>query len=199
MASVYPGALDAFATDKTNATVAEDDHPGHHNDLADAVNKIEAELGVNPSGAAASVADRLAGSLFTFEQSHYAGWSATDVATGTGFDWDSTLASGNELLDLTGSTTNPTFLDTAALYHIQVYMSFNDEDVTKFARVDIYGNASSASDSAALFGPGAEGPTLSTSLLLLGSDSLYVDLVHDYGAGLTVAGFDAYITKLGGS
>lgn len=59
MASAYPGALDSFATNKANATATTTDHPNHHNDLADAVNKIEAELGVTPSGAAATVAARL--------------------------------------------------------------------------------------------------------------------------------------------
>lgn len=47
MASAYPGALDTFATNKANATATTTDHPAHHNDLADAVNKIEAQLGVN--------------------------------------------------------------------------------------------------------------------------------------------------------
>lgn len=59
MASVYPGALDTFATNKADATATATDHPAHHNDLADAVNKIEAELGVNPSGASATVVARL--------------------------------------------------------------------------------------------------------------------------------------------
>lgn len=59
MSSVYPGGLDSFATDKTNDTVQEDDHPEHHNDLADAVNKIEAELGTNPSAGSSTVADRI--------------------------------------------------------------------------------------------------------------------------------------------
>lgn len=59
MASAYPGALDSFATNKANATATTTDHPTHHNDLADAVNKIEAELGTDPSGALATVKARL--------------------------------------------------------------------------------------------------------------------------------------------
>lgn len=50
MASNYPGALDSLATNKSDATTMATDHAAHHNDLADAVNKIESELGVNPSG-----------------------------------------------------------------------------------------------------------------------------------------------------
>ena len=59
MASAYPGGLDSFATNKADATTTPTDHPGHHNDLADAVNKIEAELGVDPAGAEATVVARL--------------------------------------------------------------------------------------------------------------------------------------------
>lgn len=61
MASSYPGSLDNLATNKqddTNAATGADmgvsssvgDHATHHNDIADAINKIEAELGTNPSG-----------------------------------------------------------------------------------------------------------------------------------------------------
>jgi hypothetical protein len=59
MSSTYPGALDSIAHDKTNATVTQDDHPGHHNLLADAISKIEAELGTDPSGTYATVVARL--------------------------------------------------------------------------------------------------------------------------------------------
>jgi len=69
-ASTYPGTLDAFATNKqddTDATSGSDlglsttvgDHATHHNNLADAINKIEAELGVNPRGTFADVVTRL--------------------------------------------------------------------------------------------------------------------------------------------
>lgn len=46
MASVFPDALDSFATNKADGTATPTDHPGHHNDLADAVNKIEANAGL---------------------------------------------------------------------------------------------------------------------------------------------------------
>lgn len=59
MASTYPATLDTFATNKANATATTTDHPAHHNDLADAVNKIEAELGTDPAGAVATVKARL--------------------------------------------------------------------------------------------------------------------------------------------
>ena len=49
MASSYPGSLDSLGTAAANATTTEDTHPAHHNDLADAVNKIEAALGTNPA------------------------------------------------------------------------------------------------------------------------------------------------------
>lgn len=59
MASSYPTALDTLATNKADATTSSTDHPNHHNDLADAVNKIETELGINPKGNASDVATRL--------------------------------------------------------------------------------------------------------------------------------------------
>jgi hypothetical protein len=54
----YPPA--ALATGKTNATPQVNDHPTHHNDIAQAVNDIVAELGTNPSGTYTDVTDRLA-------------------------------------------------------------------------------------------------------------------------------------------
>jgi microcystin-dependent protein len=61
MSSIYPGAIDTALAPagKTNATPTLDDHPDHHNLLADALEKVETELGPNPSGANATVADRL--------------------------------------------------------------------------------------------------------------------------------------------
>jgi hypothetical protein len=59
MASNYPGAIDTLATNKTDSTVAAGDHAPHHNDLADAVNKIEGALGTTPQGTSATVKARL--------------------------------------------------------------------------------------------------------------------------------------------
>lgn len=61
MSSSYPGSLDTFTTNKqddTDATAGTDlglttttgDHAQHHNDLADAANKIESAVGINPAG-----------------------------------------------------------------------------------------------------------------------------------------------------
>jgi hypothetical protein len=60
MASGFPGSLDNFATNKADATATATDHAGHHNDLADAVNKVEAELGTDPSNGYATVKARFA-------------------------------------------------------------------------------------------------------------------------------------------
>jgi hypothetical protein len=57
MASNYPAGLDTFATNRvTGQTIA----AATDNDHSDAINKIEAELGTNPSGAEATIAARLA-------------------------------------------------------------------------------------------------------------------------------------------
>lgn len=50
-----PGAL---AVDKVNATPAVDDHPNHHNAVANAVNDIVTELGTTPKGGSASLSAR---------------------------------------------------------------------------------------------------------------------------------------------
>lgn len=63
MASLFPGNLDSFATNKNDASVMVGDHPTHHNDIADAINKIEIELGINPSASYASVAARFASTV----------------------------------------------------------------------------------------------------------------------------------------
>lgn len=49
--SVFPGAIDDISpAGKSNTTPLVDDHPNHHNLLADAIEKIERELGTDPSG-----------------------------------------------------------------------------------------------------------------------------------------------------
>lgn len=58
MGSTYPTTLDAFSTAHAN-NVGEPVDADDVNDLADAANKIEAELGLNPSGPLATVRARL--------------------------------------------------------------------------------------------------------------------------------------------
>jgi hypothetical protein len=55
MASVYPGALDSLDTTWADSDSTATAHPAHHADLADAVNKIEAELGTDPAVASTDV------------------------------------------------------------------------------------------------------------------------------------------------
>jgi len=59
MASSYPGGLDNFSTSHQD-DVDEIIHASTVNDNADAINKIEAELGTNPKGSAADVKTRIA-------------------------------------------------------------------------------------------------------------------------------------------
>lgn len=58
MASSYPGALDTLPTSHQN-NVNEAVNATDVNNLADAINKVEAALGINPSGSYASVVNRL--------------------------------------------------------------------------------------------------------------------------------------------
>lgn len=59
MSSGYPGSIDAFATNHVDS-VGEVIEAADINDLADAVNKIEGELGTNPSASFSTVTARLA-------------------------------------------------------------------------------------------------------------------------------------------
>lgn len=63
MASSYPGAFDSFPTitaDKLlSDAVGGRAHRAMHNDMGDVIEAMQAELGLNPSGAAATVAARL--------------------------------------------------------------------------------------------------------------------------------------------
>jgi hypothetical protein len=49
MPSTFPGALDAFATTRVDATVMAATHPTDHNNENDAINKIEAYLISSPN------------------------------------------------------------------------------------------------------------------------------------------------------
>ena len=64
MASNYPGSLDSFDTiasdKKTSDAVGGRTHRAMHNDLGDAIEAVQSELGTNPSGSDAWVAARLA-------------------------------------------------------------------------------------------------------------------------------------------
>ncbi len=63
MASSYPGAFDSFPTitaDKLlSDTVGGRAHRAMHNDMGDVIEAMQAELGLNPSGQAATVVARL--------------------------------------------------------------------------------------------------------------------------------------------
>ena len=63
MASNYPGSLDSFDTiasdKKTSDAVGGRTHRQMHNDLGDAIEAVQSELGTNPSGSDATVAARL--------------------------------------------------------------------------------------------------------------------------------------------
>src|SRR3954464_1419115 len=55
----YPTTLDNVAANKTDATPSAVDHAAHHNTLAGAMNRVQAELGLTPSADHASIGERL--------------------------------------------------------------------------------------------------------------------------------------------
>ncbi len=97
MASAYPAGLDAFSTGRTNATAMTVTHPADHNDANDALNKIEAELGTNPSGSQATVKDR----LDLLNPAAPSAYTLTGVNTDRAINVDSTTV--NELLNVVGT------------------------------------------------------------------------------------------------
>lgn len=129
MASSYPGGLDSFATNKANATATVTDHPAHHNDLADAINKIEAELGTNPSGAAASVAAAIAAVSAPFAAIPNTPVSVASVTDVTLFTHDLTGVAAGDIIEVdiwgilqngTGANRTTTFtLDFDARFDIE--------------------------------------------------------------------------------
>ncbi len=57
--SGYPTALDSLPTSSANSTSSFDTHPALHNDVNSAVNAVQSELGLSPSGSHATVKARL--------------------------------------------------------------------------------------------------------------------------------------------
>lgn len=60
MASNYPGALDNLTNPAPTDTQATVSHAAQHANANDAIEAIQAELGVDPAGTAATVAARIA-------------------------------------------------------------------------------------------------------------------------------------------
>ena len=60
MPAEYPAAVATIASDKTNNTVDDTDHPNHHNKLALEVVATQTTLGTNPQGGSTDVKTRIA-------------------------------------------------------------------------------------------------------------------------------------------
>jgi hypothetical protein len=84
MASVYPANIDSFPTNHQD-DAGEVIHAQTTNDIADAVNKIEAELGTNPSGSLATVAAVTAPLIGDESAIYNATANAADTYLNTGF------------------------------------------------------------------------------------------------------------------
>jgi hypothetical protein len=97
MASAYPTGLDSLSTTKADATATLTDHKNHHNDLADAVNKIEAELGTSPSAAYADVTAR----LLAIQPAAPSAYTVTNLTTDRVLDADASTL--NEVADVLGT------------------------------------------------------------------------------------------------
>ena len=105
MASTYPTSADSFtavtADTKTSAEVGGRTHSEMHNDLGDAVEAIQTEMGATPSGAYATVAARLAAVLVVPT-------SPTEITGEQGTDDTAILAAVLGVLDTLGLATDST-------------------------------------------------------------------------------------------
>ena len=101
MASTYPGTLDAFTTiasdKKTSDSVGGRTHRDMHNDLGDAVEAVQAELGTDPAGTYSTVKARL-DALVAYA-------AKTSAYTATVADHTLNVTSGTFTLDLPAAST----------------------------------------------------------------------------------------------
>jgi pectate lyase-like protein len=103
MPSVYPGSLDSFATSRSDATPMATTQAADHNNFADAVNKIETELGTDPSSTYSTVAARLADAILKTIVD-----AKGDILAATGADAVSRLAVGANGTVLTADSAQAT-------------------------------------------------------------------------------------------
>jgi len=105
VASNYPASLDSFDTiasdKKTSDSVGGRTHRAMHNDLGDAIEAVQAELGTDPAGAYATVKARLAALLVVPT-------SPTSITGVRGTDDTTILAALLAALDALGLITDDT-------------------------------------------------------------------------------------------
>ena len=105
MASDYPGGLDTFDTiasdKKTSDAVGGRTHRDMHNDLGDAIEAVQTELGTDPAGAYATVKARL-------EALMVVPTSPTEITGEQGTDTDAILVDLLAALDALGLITDST-------------------------------------------------------------------------------------------
>jgi hypothetical protein len=114
MSSNYPGALDNLTARTDSSTATPNAHATDHTDERDAINAIETELGLDPSGASATVRARLDALDTTV-----AGKEATGVAA----------ALVDDLSGVTNAPTARTNLGLAIGTNVQAW----DQDLTDIA------------------------------------------------------------------
>jgi hypothetical protein len=103
MPSSFPSSLDNFATSRSDATPMATTQAADHNNFADAVNKIEAELGTDPSSTYSTVAARLADAILKTIVD-----AKGDIIAATGADAVSRLAVGANGTVLTADSSQAT-------------------------------------------------------------------------------------------
>ena len=126
MPSNYPSGLDSLPTDLDNETVSEDVHPALHYNANDAINKVEAELGPNPSGNFSTVALRLAARPISIEA--YGGiLDGRDVGAAINSAVSDSVTAGGGVVELGGGLG---MLEQAVTLRSGVYLTGEGEEAT---------------------------------------------------------------------
>lgn len=129
MASPYPSGFDNFPTDKADASVSATDH---HNDLADAINKIQIALGLNPAGGFSTVGALASLALTPFGPSFVTG-DNQHFKDGLG-DWVE-VGGGAIVRNEWGSAFHPLTRESGSIH----YLEFTPDAADDLIRLPISG------------------------------------------------------------
>jgi parallel beta-helix repeat protein len=178
----YPNSLDSFATNRADGTAMATTHKTDHNEVNDAINKIEAELGVLPKGAYASVRARLdaTGSgnkalVYNVVTDYAAPVYTTEAAAAAG---TSAVTAIQNAINAANSAGGGTVFFPAGFYRISTTL-------TSYANVKLVGDGM---DHVTLLADDVTGDTLTITATYNVSSNLTANVVFDDRTAAVVSG-----------